>query len=668
MDMKIRLFSRIDDHFGVSNIFQKRFSSLWWSPIPIVVVALLGFLMTDFAFRQVSNGEREKTENAFREASRDRVLVIQREIEHTLGVVQDIASFFDASRDIGRREFRKYVGPVLMRYSGIQALEWVPSVPGVERTAFISDAKRGFHRFKITEHSKNGNLVTASKRDRHFPILYVQPYKQNKDLLGFDLASEPGSLALLSHARDSGEMQISTPILLNKSGSGMSGYGFSVYIPVYNKSDGSKTDTLRVDSPAEESAQKELNTFRGTAVGVFHIAGIIERSLKNFAPSGINMRFYDMPEEGEQQFLYEHVSRVDSHELNSVFSVQQNEENILEFDQILMVGNKRWKVACSPIPGHFQIDPWSGWIILFGGFSFTTLLTVYLLSLVGRTRKVDTLVSERTEQLDRAVEALNSEINERKSAELALQNLNETLEMHVAIRTAESERRAGELEQFAYVTSHDLKAPLRAISNLASWLKEDLEEKLTDDTREQLLLLQDRVKRMQALIDGLLEYSRAGRTSVKIETVNTEILIKEIVDSLSPPPGFTIDIESNMPIFQADSLHLGQVFANLIGNSIKHSEADKGEIKINVEEDEIFYRFCVADDGPGIAPEYHDKIFMMFQVLQTSDQESNTGIGLALVKKIILEQGGVITLDSKEGCGSKFCFTWRKNQDSLQAN
>lgn len=668
MDMKIRLFSRIDNYIRILAIFQKRFSSLWWSPIPIIIVALLGFLMTDFAFRQVSDGERGKIENAFREASRDRVLVIQREFEHTLGVVQDIASFFDASRDIGRREFRRYVSPVLRRYSGIQALEWVPIVPGAERTAFISDAKLGFHRFKITEHSENGSLVTASKRDQYFPILYVQPYKQNKDLLGFDLASQAEPLALLSDARNSNEMQVSTPTFFNKSGSRESGYGFSVYIPVYNKTEGSKPDTLKEDSPAEEPSQQEPNNFRGAAVGVFHIAGIIERSLKNFAPTGINMRFYDISEEGEQQFLYEHVSRIHNNELKSVFSVPHDDYNILTFDQVLMVGNKRWNIVCSPIPGHFQIDPWSGWIILFGGFSFTTLLTVYLLSLVGRTRKVNTLVSERTEQLDRAVEALNSEITERKSAEQALQTLNDTLEMHVVIRTAESERRAEELEQFAYVTSHDLKAPLRAISNLASWLKEDLEEKLTDDTREQLLLLQDRVKRMQALIDGLLEYSRAGRTSVKIETVNVENLIGEIVDSLSPPSGFTITIESNMPIFQTDSLHLGQVFANLIGNSIKHSKADEGEINISVWEDENFYRFCVADDGPGIAPEYHDKIFMMFQVLQTSDQESNTGIGLALVKKIILEQGGAITLDSKEGCGAKFCFTWRKNQDNLPAN
>ena len=151
---------------------------------------------------------------------------------------------------------------------------------------------------------------------------------------------------------------------------------------------------------------------------------------------------------------------------------------------------------------------------------------------------------------------LNNEINERLNAEKELQSLNETLEQRVAIRTAEAEQHVKELEQFAYVTSHDLKAPLRGIANLATWLEEDLQEKLTTATREQLGLLRDRVQRMNALIEGLLEYSRIGKTAQSMVSVDTGKLLDEIIDSLSPPDGFTIDVAADMPTLHTDRLQL----------------------------------------------------------------------------------------------------------------
>ncbi len=269
-------------------------------------------------------------------------------------------------------------------------------------------------------------------------------------------------------------------------------------------------------------------------------------------------------------------------------------------------------------------------------------------------------VDERTEQLVKTNEALVNEVTAHKRTELELQVLNETLEQRVALRTAEAERRAQELEQFAYVASHDLKAPLRAIGNLASWLEEDLAGKLTKDTREQLTLLEDRVEYMQALIEGLLKYSRVGAMEGSKESIDTAQLLAEIIDSLSPPEGFVIDLVPDMPTLRTDRLQLGQVFANLIGNSIKHHGGEQGHIWIKVRDDGGYYEFSVTDDGPGIAPEYHKKVFMIFQTLATKDYDSDSGIGLALVKKIVQEQGGLITLDSEEGKGATFMFTWPK--------
>ena len=234
-------------------------------------------------------------------------------------------------------------------------------------------------------------------------------------------------------------------------------------------------------------------------------------------------------------------------------------------------------------------------------------------------------------------------------------NITERKQAEEAVR-----RTRDELEQFASVVSHDLRAPLRGVSQLAGWLQEDLAGKLSEDTDEKLVLLQDRVRRMQTLIDGLLEYSKVGGTQGTEETVDTGALLVETIDSLSPPTDVSIDVEPNMPTLQTDRLRLGQVFANLIGNSIKHHGRNPVHIWVTARDAGRFYEFSVADDGPGIARQYHEKVFMMFQSLAPKDTGIDSGIGLALVKKIVEEHGGSITLDSQEGKGANFRFMWPK--------
>ena len=274
--------------------------------------------------------------------------------------------------------------------------------------------------------------------------------------------------------------------------------------------------------------------------------------------------------------------------------------------------------------------------------------------------ELETRVRERTAELVMINRELSREVAERGKAELELQELNETLEQRVALRTAEAKRRAEELEQFAYVTSHDLKAPLRGISNLADWLQEDLSGKLGAETAEQFALLKDRVGRMQALIEGLLEYSRVGRTHGATAPVDTRELLAETLDTLSLPGNAIVEIAPDMPTLNTDRLRLGQVFANLVGNAVKHHTGSRPHVWVTVREKEGCYEFSVADDGHGIAPRYHEKVFMMFQTLTPKDVGNDSGIGLALVKKIVEDQGGTVTLESEEGKGSTFRFTWPK--------
>lgn len=255
------------------------------------------------------------------------------------------------------------------------------------------------------------------------------------------------------------------------------------------------------------------------------------------------------------------------------------------------------------------------------------------------------------------------EISQRKQAETQLHlRAQEQEESNILLTqtTAQLRKRNAELDQFAYVASHDLKAPLRAIANLSQWLEDDLSESLEAENRRHLELLRQRVYRMEALIDGLLQYSRVGRVNNAEEKVNVGTLLSEITDSFAPSENFTIEIKHPMPTLTTKVMMLRRVFMNLIDNAITHHNGSEGHINISVEDKGECYEFAISDDGPGISPEYHDKIFVIFQTLEARDKKEGTGVGLSIVKKIIESEGATITVDSDVGKGATFRFTWHK--------
>ena len=230
---------------------------------------------------------------------------------------------------------------------------------------------------------------------------------------------------------------------------------------------------------------------------------------------------------------------------------------------------------------------------------------------------------------------------------------------------AEQLRRSNrELDQFAYITSHDLRAPLRGIANLASWIEEDLGPQIvTEDAKKMLALLKGRVTRMEGLIDGILEYSRIGRTRQKIEQVDVRKLLCETVDLLAPAGGAKVIISDDMPTLMTSRLLLQQVFMNLIGNALKHAGRTDVTVRVTTGDAGPYQvEFAVADDGQGIDPQYHEKIFVIFQTLAARDKVEGSGVGLALVKKIIESNGGIIVIESTGGAGdgARFRFTWPK--------
>ena len=256
---------------------------------------------------------------------------------------------------------------------------------------------------------------------------------------------------------------------------------------------------------------------------------------------------------------------------------------------------------------------------------------------------------------------INRDVTVRKKYEQELVGLSVGLEERVRERTAALEHSNRELDQFAFVASHDLKAPLRSIALLAEWIEEDSAPGLSPKSLQHLDKLKGRIKRMERLLDDLLAYSRVGRTRLTPEKVDTRLLVQETVDLLNLPQGFQLDLPQSMPILFTERVPLATVFRNLIQNACKHHEyPERGCVTITADDLGDAIQFSVADDGPGIAPEFHEQVFDLFRTLKPRDQVEGSGMGLSVVKKTIESRGGSIRLTSTPGAGATFTFTWPK--------
>jgi signal transduction histidine kinase len=262
--------------------------------------------------------------------------------------------------------------------------------------------------------------------------------------------------------------------------------------------------------------------------------------------------------------------------------------------------------------------------------------------------------TEETERLIAGVAA---------TAAIAMDNARLFQEARDLIAALETSNR--ELDQFAYVASHDLKAPLRGIANLAQWIEDDLGERLDDQSRTHLHLLRGRVGRLENLIAGILAYSRAGRGSTEQASVDVAALVAEVWELLAPPATARLQVTTALPQLRTSRVHLQQVLLNLIGNAIKYNAERELVITIAARRNGRRWEIAVADDGIGIAPEFSEKIWGLFQTLERRDKVESTGIGLSVVRKIVESHGGKAWVESELGRGATFWFTWPADPDEV---
>ena len=285
---------------------------------------------------------------------------------------------------------------------------------------------------------------------------------------------------------------------------------------------------------------------------------------------------------------------------------------------------------------------------------FSAISAIYIIMLI--TKRIRSMV----QQAENISKGQFTVVTDNRNDELtglsnSLNIMSEKLQKNIY----ELEKRNAELDKFAYVVSHDLKAPVRGIHNVVKWIEEDLEKQLTPELTNYLGIIQQRTRRMEDLINGLLDYARI---SEKTNTAQVDVhkMVSDIRDSFIPRE-FKVEL-INLPSLYTEPIKLEQVFTNLISNAIKYSNPANGHIIISCKEFPGHYEFSIKDNGIGIDPEYHQKVFEIFQTLREKNQIESTGVGLAIVKKIIDEQHGSIQLNSTAGNGAEFIFTWNKHK------
>lgn len=285
--------------------------------------------------------------------------------------------------------------------------------------------------------------------------------------------------------------------------------------------------------------------------------------------------------------------------------------------------------------------------IVVGAFS-----TIYIVLLI--TRRIASMVN-LAEEISRGHFAIVNDTRRDELAGLSISLNRMSLNLDQTIRELQS--RNTELNKFAYVVSHDLKAPLRGIHNVITWIEEDLVHEISAKMGEYLRIIRERSSRMENLINGLLDYARVNHKTTP-ELIDTDELVHEIADSLVPRT-FELHID-HLPKIYTERLKLEQVFGNLISNAVKYTPHNHGKISVLCKEYPEYFEFTVKDNGTGIDPAFHEKIFELFQTLREKNAKESTGIGLAIVKKIIDERQEEIRVESELNKGTSFIFTWKK--------
>lgn len=571
-------------------------TTLNWMHWLILVVSLF---VTLTAWQISSNAVESRASRLFeRQHTQIIELLSERLSKYEDALWGGVAASHMQDRPLSWREWQLYAATLGIgeRYPGISGMGIIVPKSKADIAVFEQEMRQEEPGFKVRpSHNHHESLV----------ISQIEPLSSNRPALGLDIAFEKNRREGAYQARDTGEAVITAPIVLVQDEQQTPGFLFLA--PDYHQLE---PNTL----------EERRSEFSHWVYAPFIMDELIKGVLQQ------NSRSIGIQISDNGEVLYTECCNGN----NTDQALPEDHE-----EMVLSIYGRQWLVQAWPEPDfHEHTDSNQPLVILLGGlFIDSTFLFLFL------------LMTRSNRRLLELAESLA------------------TASKHLKIQSQELRQSNAELESFAYIASHDLKSPLRGIRDLTEFLEEDLleasnEQTLGNEIDRNINRIRHQIDKMTQLVDGVLDYSAVGKRSYETEEVNVADLLNEISADLQLQP-HQIQYECQMPSFITSQIHLKQVLENLIGNAVKyHPHPDVAVVTVDVQKHTHFYQFSVSDTGIGIDPKFHSRIFDVFQTLQTNPEVESSGVGLAIVKKIVDTHGGQISVESELGSGSVFTFTW----------
>jgi len=555
-------------------------------------------------FIYASHREQRRIVDQFERQSDELIHEIQGGFNRHIESVKSVADLYASVESVDRAEFGRFARRQLERLPGAWALSWNPRVASERRAAFEASVRgEGFAGYEIRELDAQGRLVRAAKRAEYAPIAFIEPLAANRASLGFDLASDPFRRETLERARDRHAPSSVGPVSLLQDEQAKT--GLVIFMPVYR-------NALPVESV--EARRRNLRGYLGAVVrtqpAVEAIVSDLERvwgATRQGLPP-IRIRISAGGDPGDATALYETAG------------AYAYKTGGLRREAPLSLAGRDWRIEFEISNAALRRLPsWGPWLILVTGLLISILLGIILLTATGRAAEIEEEVVARTKELKRSNE---------------------------------------DLEQFAYVASHDIQEPLRMVSSYTALLARRYRGKLGADADEFIAYAVDGAERMQSMIRDLLDYARIGKQrsmqptdcmkplGEALKNLEAAVLESGAVVTFGPMPRLTVN-----------SSLIAQLFQNLIGNAIKYRSSASPVIEVSAKRVGAEWRFSVADNGIGLDMRFAGRIFVIFQRLQTRAEYPGNGIGLAFCKRIVDQHGGRIWVESEPGRGSTFTFT-----------
>lgn len=567
-----------------------------------VLVVALSMALTFSAWHFSKKQAESRIEQRF-DASRDHIVGLLRDrmLKYEDALWAGVAAMESHDGDMTRAQWRTFA-------THLRIDEKYPGINGIGVIHFLSDQSLNTYLDQRRSEQPNFNIFPPHDHHTYMPISFIEPEEINAAAVGLDVAHELNRRTAALASRDTGDAQITGPIVLVQDAGAMPGFLF--YAPFYRG-----------------GVPTELGDRQNRIDGVVYAPFVVRKLLDGLLAKDLRHTSISISDAG-QTIYDEHSSAEDLHDPAPMFT----EEVQLNFYGRSWTLDIRSNLAFRENNSYVQPT-----VILVGGIVIEALILSLLIMMARANRNAVAYADKVTEDL--------------------------RIEQQKLVRSNE------ELERYAYAASHDLKTPIRGIGGLTQMLKEDLEDYLSSpganpEIAMSLDLILDRVQRMTDLTNGIIEFSRVGAQSEDCSPLD----LSELITSLASDFGLAshqVELNSSVNTVSVDPVGLRRVIENLVGNAVKYHEAVADlRIFITCQKTSDFLQFSVADNGPGIDQKYHDRIFEMFQTLRTGDAPESTGVGLAVVKKAVEVHGGEVKLISNIGAGARFFFQWPKDSKS----